>query len=149
MADPTNGYSTGTIVGLAANTPSFPQMNEQEQFLWNIHRQNSLGGGVDVPGGGKGSVYAGTHEIDGRHYVLPSIWNGQVITDAKKIIENAEKLGLDKFPNYATEDEAERRYQELHQLMEQDAAPVRQPEEAPVNPLRQKFLERMTRLGVK
>ncbi len=143
MADPLNGYGTGTILNLAqAQSPeekSF-SMNPQEEFLYGLHKKNLASGGV--PNQGKTStLFAGTHEIDGKHYMLPGVWDGKIINDPKEIVRRATEMGLDKFPAYGSETEAEARYQQMHDIMEQDVAPVPQPEQGKPNRMRENFLK--------
>ena len=104
-------------------------MNKQEQTLYLHHLNNLYGpGGVDndgsvakLPKGSRATVGSITEKINGRYYTLPSVYDGKVLTfdDA---VARAEKVGLDNFPSYASEQEAEVRYQQMHNYMDRDMA---------------------------
>lgn len=109
-------------------------MNEQEQFLYQMHLGNLHGrGGVDHPDGSRSSLYQAVHEHNGKFYNIPTVWDGKLevkpFTRADgtkmdvpndKALANVEKLGWDKFPSYATSDEADERYDKMHSYMEKD-----------------------------
>jgi hypothetical protein len=97
------------------------KLNEQEQFLYNMHLQNLAAGGV--PNQGKTStLFATTVEIDGRTYVIPTVWHSQIVTP-DQAVQNARAVGIQNFPNYGSEAEAEARYQGMHDFMEKDLMP--------------------------
>jgi hypothetical protein len=98
------------------------KLNPQEQSLYQMHLQNLHGpGGVDNADGSRSTLYQITAEIGGKTYVLPTVWNGQIL-QPEQAVQMARQYGLDKFPTYATEDEAEARYQKMHDYMEKDTA---------------------------
>lgn len=45
---------------------------------------------------------------------------GGKILEPDAAMEHASKIGLDKFPSYPTVEEADARYQQIHQFMEQE-----------------------------
>jgi hypothetical protein len=57
--------------------------------------------------------------IDGKTYILPTVYDGKLLSD-DAAIEKAKTLGLDKFPSYATEEEASARYNKMHDYMDRD-----------------------------
>ena len=92
----------------------------QEMALYNRHLDNLYGsGGVTNPDGSRSSLYQITTEIEGKNYVLPTVWDGKIL-NSDEAIARAKEEGLDMFPSYATEDEAEARYQQMHDFMEKD-----------------------------
>lgn len=102
-------------------------LNAQEQYFYNYHRRNlaNLGkGGFVHDDGSVSTVIAGVHTIDGRAYILPSVWDGKEHKDAGEIIKHAEKQGLSNFPNYGTVDEALKREKAMHNYMEKDVQAV-------------------------
>lgn len=90
----------------------------QEQFLYD-HHQDNLAHPVDNADGSQSTVSAITKEFDGKHFVIPTIWNGARRTDEDST-DLAMKAGLDNFPSYGSEKEAEDRYNLLHSVIEKD-----------------------------
>jgi hypothetical protein len=98
------------------------QLNPQEQALYQLHLQNLYGqGGVNNPDGTRSTLYQITAEIDGKTYVIPTVWSGQIVPP-DKAIQLAKQKGLDTFPSYADDKAAEARYRQMHGYMEQDTA---------------------------
>ena len=50
---------------------------------------------------------------------VPTVWDGKILSP-DEAFKRVDKIGWDKFPSYATEQEAEQRYQQLHSFMERD-----------------------------
>jgi hypothetical protein len=95
------------------------RLTPQEKFLYEMHLKNLTGsGGVDNPNGTRSSLFQTTVESEGKVYNLPTVWDG-------KIHEENEawdhwKGQIDKFPSYPTEEEAQARYDKMHEFMERD-----------------------------
>jgi hypothetical protein len=112
------------------------KMTPQEQALYQRHLSNLYGaGGVDNPDGSRSSLYQSVQEHNGRFYNVPTVWNGQILTEkftnpAGKVFDvpnatalaNIARLGWDTFPSYATPEEADTRYSKMHDYMERDTA---------------------------
>jgi len=92
------------------------KLNPQEQFLYDLHL-NNLRNPVRNPDGSISTLRQMTIEQDGRTYSIPKVWNGKILED-KDAIERARAVGLDKFPSYGSEEEAQKRYDEMHKFME-------------------------------
>jgi hypothetical protein len=108
----------------AANTAL--KMNPQEQALYQMHLTNLHGpGGVDNPPdaqhpqGSRSSLYQTSVEIDGRVYNIPTVWNGKIVSP-DQAVQLAQQHGLDKFPSYENEQQAQSRYDQMHDYMEKD-----------------------------
>jgi hypothetical protein len=120
-------YPSSTPPGTEWLRSQTDQFNEQagwdftpeEQFMIAHHRNNLNMGGV--PNEGKTSTYLGsTFEVDGRHYMLPTVWDNKIVSP-KEAMRRAREVGLHKFPSYPSVEEANRRYFDvLHPFMEQD-----------------------------
>lgn len=110
---------------------------QQEGDLYKRHLFNLYGsGGVDNPDGSRSSLYQAVQEHEGKFYNIPTVWDGKREiepwtrpSDNKtfdvpndKAISNVEKEGWDRFPSYATPDEADERYDQMHKFMEQDTS---------------------------
>ena len=91
----------------------------QERYLYQHHLNEFRRGGVPHATGEISTVYSTGQTIDGRYYVLPTVWGGQIV-DEDEAVDRARADGLEKFPSYANEQEGETRYQDLHRLMERD-----------------------------
>jgi hypothetical protein len=98
------------------------ELTPQEKFLYNTHLQNLNGTGKIVhPDGSVSSLLQMSFEQDGRFYNIPTVVNGKQLapTDA---IQAAERVGLDKFPSYDSAEEAESRYDAMHDFLGRDTA---------------------------
>jgi hypothetical protein len=105
------------------NVPS--GLTPQEQNLYAHHLNNLTHGGFVMQGGDVSTVYNTTTEQDGKTYLIPTVWNGQIVSPGNAI-ERAKHIGLDQFPSYGSEREASARYDQLHKRMEQDVQPLLQ-----------------------
>jgi hypothetical protein len=111
-------------------------LNQQEQDLYQRHLTNLYGaGGVDHPDGSRSTLYQSVQQHDGKFYNIPTVWDGKVETEKytnpegkvfdvanQTALNNVAKVGWDKFPSYDTADEADKRYEAMHQYMEKDTA---------------------------
>jgi hypothetical protein len=110
-------------------------LNPQEKALYMRHLSNLWGsGGVDNPDGSRSSLYQAVQEHEGKFYNIPTVWNGKIETESwthpttgrvmdvpnETALKNVDRVGWDKFPSYATPDEADARYEDMHKFMEQD-----------------------------
>lgn len=98
--------------------PAEPQLNTQEQYLVDHHRQN-LQRPVQNEDGTHSTLRAGTFTFDDKTYVLPTIWNSKQLT-ADESVEKAKAAGLDNFPSYGSVDEAKARYDRIHDVIAND-----------------------------
>src|ERR1700727_1514900 len=90
------------------------KMSPQEQALYQMHLTNLHGpGGVDNSDGSRSTLYQITAQFGDKTYVLPTVWNGKIVPP-DQAIQLAKQYGLDKFPAYGSDDEAEQRYQQMH-----------------------------------
>jgi hypothetical protein len=99
------------------------QLTPQEKYLYNTHLQNLYGTGKIVhPNGAISSLLQMSFEgPGGKVYNIPTVWGGRQL-NPDDAIAAADRVGLDKFPSYASEDEAEARYSQLHDYLEKDTA---------------------------
>ena len=96
-------------------------LTPQEEFLYRAHLHNLeiSRGGVPNPQGGKSTLYQMSFERDGKFYNIPTVWEGKFVKP-DEAIGRAEAVGLDKFPSYQSEEEAETRYDRMHDYMQRD-----------------------------
>ena len=95
-------------------------LNPQEQALYQRHLTNLTGaGGVDNPDGSRSSLFQSSVEVEGKTYNIPTVWDGKILKPADALAR-AKQEGIDKFPSYGSEDEAEARYGQMHDYMEKD-----------------------------
>ena len=98
------------------------RLSPQEDALYRRHLSNLYGkGGVDNADGSRSSLYQATIGVDGKHYSIPTVWDGQVLPP-RQAADQVDRIGWDKFPAYATPDEAASRYDQLHGFMERDTS---------------------------
>lgn len=97
-------------------------LTPEEKFLYNTHLQNLNGTGKIVhPDGSISSLLQMSFEQDGKFYNIPTVVGGKQLAPIDAI-KAAEKVGLDKFPSYSSADEAEARYNALHDFLGRDTA---------------------------
>jgi hypothetical protein len=94
-------------------------LNEQEQFLYQHHLDNYAKGGVKQPTGETSTIKNITVESDGKTFVIPTVWDNKIVSN-DQAIKNADAAGFDKFPSYGSEEEANARYNAMHDYMEKD-----------------------------
>lgn len=95
-------------------------LTKQEKNLYQYHLNNLTGsGGVDNPDGSRSTVKGMTVEMDGKTYVIPSIYKGKELT-TDQAIENAKRIGIDSFPSYDQQDLADIRYRAIHDYFDKD-----------------------------
>lgn len=96
------------------------KLTPEEKNLYDTHLRNLIGpGGVDNEDGSRSTVKSMMVEFDDRTFVLPTVYNGKIL-DQDEAIAKAKEIGLDKFPSYGSQEEAEKRYDQLHKYMEKD-----------------------------
>ena len=110
-------------------------LTPQERALYDRHIDNLNGpGGVDNPDGSRSSLYQTVEEHDGKFYNVPTVWDGKIQTEKwtdpksgktfdipnKTALDNINKTGWDKFPAYATPEQADARYEQMHGYMDKD-----------------------------
>ena len=103
--------------------PSRMGLTEQERRLVAHHAQNvrNIGsGGVRNPDGSISTVRQAvvTGPI-GRFYSIPTVWNGKIL-DEREAVKMATRFGWDKWPSYATPEEADQRYFLMHNFLADD-----------------------------
>jgi hypothetical protein len=95
-------------------------LNPQEVALYQMHLSNLYGrGGVDNPDGTRSSLFQTSVEIDGKTYNIPTVWDGKILPP-EQAIARAQEYGFDKFPSYSNPEQAQSRYDAMHDYMEKD-----------------------------
>jgi hypothetical protein len=95
-------------------------LTPQETNLYQQHLSNLYGGGgFDQPNGQRSTLLAQVTEFDGKYYMLPTVWDGKQHT-ATEAAERAKAVGLDKYPSYDSQEDAEKRYSAIHDYMDKD-----------------------------
>lgn len=95
-------------------------LTPQEQNLYAMHLYNLSLGGVKQPNGATSTLLqAGIQGPDGRQYNIPTVWDAKILP-IEDAIKKAREKGLDYFPSYDNPDQAEERYQQMHDYMERD-----------------------------
>lgn len=121
-------------------------LSGEEQALYQRHLKNLYGtGGVDNPDGSRSTLFATTIEQDGKTYLIPTVWDGKILS-ADEASARAAKTGLDKFPSYASEQEAQARYAAIHQYIDRDTASFYQTKKAQAGADIGRFLKEDTRV---
>lgn len=113
MADPASATSLDKANAALKLTP-------QEQYLYMHHLNNiNTRQGTNNPKGDYSTIRSISAEINGKTYNLPTIWHGKELTPPEAV-KQAEAAGLHNWPAYATEEEATKRYDAMHQFMAMD-----------------------------
>jgi len=98
------------------------QMTPQEQALYQRHLNNLYGGGgVNNPDGSRSTLYQLSFGSGGRIYNVPTVYGGSILSP-DDAIARAHQIGLENFPSYGSQEEAEKRYNAMHDFMERDTA---------------------------
>lgn len=112
-------------------------LNPQEQALYQRHLTNLYGpGGVTNLGGQSRSTLYQSVEPQGAGYRnIPMVWDGQIQSqkwtdpnDPNRVVDvanpqalqNVQNAGWNTFPSYATAQQADDRYQQMHSYMDKD-----------------------------
>jgi len=132
MAETTADISRRLNPGPAAAAPALPAaplqfsapegLTPKERNLLDYHRDNLRKGTyATLPNGDIASVYiTGVEGPGAKIYNVPGYWNGQLHTDVAEIQEHAKNIGWDRFPSYATPQEADMAADKVHQIIEDD-----------------------------
>jgi hypothetical protein len=111
--------------------PDLSSLTPQEQFLYQHHKQNLEGPGKVMNADGSISTIKNiTIESNGRTYIIPTVWNGKFLSN-QDAIKQAQAVGLEKWPSYGSEEEADARYNQLHAIMEKDVEAYRAANKTP------------------
>lgn len=99
------------------------QLTPQERALYERHLANLYGPGKVVqPTGDISTLYQmNVTGPEGKAYNIPSVYEGQIVAP-EDAIQRAAQYGWNFFPSYATPDQAEARYQQMHHFMDQDTS---------------------------
>ncbi|HEY7419901.1 MAG TPA: hypothetical protein VH593_32285 [Ktedonobacteraceae bacterium] len=101
-------------------------LNPQEQFLYNLHRINLLNAPVNNPDGSVSTLRQMSVGLDGKTYNIPTVWDGQVLPP-DQALAHARNVGLDAFPSYPDEATANKRYDQMHSVMEKEIGQAAKP----------------------
>jgi hypothetical protein len=117
-----NRIQPGPVANHMAEADAAMDLTPQEKFLYNTHLANLHGPGKIVhPDGSVSSLLQMSFEQDGKFYNIPTVVGGKQLAPGDAI-KAAEKVGLDKFPSYPSEEQAEARYDALHEFLGRDTA---------------------------
>jgi hypothetical protein len=111
------------------------KLTPQEQYMFKHHLGNLYRGGVKQPGGQISTYLGTTFGLGKRTYMLPTVWDNMIV-DAEEGLKRAKAAGIDKWPSYKNEKEAEKRYQQIHKYMEANPR-YQQPEQPNGDPVHQ------------
>jgi len=101
-------------------------LTQQERALYQRHLTNLWGpGGVDHPDGSRSTLYQTSIGAGNRTYNIPTVWEGKILPpmDAFK---RAQEEGLKNFPSYNSPEEAQARYDKMHEYMDRDVGQYKQ-----------------------
>jgi hypothetical protein len=114
----------GPRANYMAEADAAMNLTPEEKYLYQTHLQNLYGTGKVVhPDGSISSLLQMSFEgPGGKTYSIPTVWGGQALPPRDAIRMAEQTGGLDRFPSYASGDEAEARYQQLHDYLGRDTA---------------------------
>jgi len=117
---PLQTFQQGGAVGNFDEAKRKLFLSPQEQNAYKLHLHNLWSDdGYSHPDGGRSSYYMTPHEENGRHYALPGVAEGRLLSRPESV-DRARTQGLDNFPSYGSYDELSKRYGDLHGYMEKD-----------------------------
>lgn len=116
-------------------------LNQQEQALYRMHLSNLYGaGGLDNTDGSRSTLYQSVEPHNGRFYNIPMVWNGRIESQKwtdpnnpsrvmdianQTALQNVQNIGWQNFPSYPTGQEADARYQQMHEYLNKDTIDYR------------------------
>jgi hypothetical protein len=119
MADP-------SVIDAGTGSPFTDAMQQlglspQEQYLYFHHLYNLHGEGkVRQPDGSVSTLLqAVVPGPGGLYYNIPTVWDGQML-DVHSAAQRAAQMGWDKWPGFATPEQADMRYETMHPFLERD-----------------------------
>lgn len=95
------------------------QLTPQEQYAYRHHLSNLGLGGVPHANGSLSSFLDTTVGFGDRTYVLPTVWDNQIVP-VHEAIRRARESGLDNWPSYPSVEAANARYNAMHDYMQRD-----------------------------
>jgi hypothetical protein len=97
------------------------RLNRRETRLYERHLDNLYGsGGVDDGLGGRATLLSDIVSEGGRHYIVPRIWDGKVLSSSEAL-KMARKESLRRLPAYSSKAKAEARLRDIHEYMDMDS----------------------------
>lgn len=103
-------------VGMTATMDLTPQeQNLYQHHLTNIQKHK----GTKNADGSVSTIRSITVERDGRQYMIPTVWDGKIL-DNQAAVKKAASMGWNYWPSYSTDNEAETRYMQMHDIMAPD-----------------------------
>jgi hypothetical protein len=122
LGTPLAQIEAGPRANYMAEADAAMNLTPEEKYLYQTHLQNLYGTGKVVhPDGSISSLLQMSFEgPGGKTYSIPTVWGGQALRPREAIGMAERTGGLDRFPSYATSDEAEARYQQLHDYLGRD-----------------------------
>ena len=95
-------------------------LSQEETFLYKTHLKNLNGSGKVLNDNGSiSTLYQTSVGVGDKTYNIPTVWGGKILSE-DAAFEKAKSVGLNKFPSYGSEKEAEARYSDMHKYMEGD-----------------------------
>jgi hypothetical protein len=96
-------------------------MSPQEQNLYMHHLNNLYGPGKVVHANGDVSTLyqAVVPGPGGLYYNIPTVWDGQIL-DRYSAQQRAAQAGWANWPGYATPQQADMRYEQMHMFIDRD-----------------------------
>lgn len=97
-------------------------LTPEEQHLYQHHVYN-MNNGMEVrqPDGSVSTILQAVVDgPNGKFYNIPTVWGGEVLPIPEALQAVQQTGGLEKWPSYATPEEADQRYMAMHGYMDRD-----------------------------
>lgn len=105
------------------------ELSPQEADLYSRHlhalHENH---GFTHQDGSVSTLMATTVNIDGRERLIPTVVDGRIVSPSEAV-EAAVAGGIERYPSYASPEEAKSRYDKMHEYMDRDVDVHRSVEE--------------------
>jgi hypothetical protein len=112
----------------------------QELNYLQMHNAEQARGGVKNADGSISTVRGITVEIDGRTYIVPTVRNGRILEN-EAAIDMAISDGLENYPSYETESEANAAERRMKKRINAETGGGNLPPEAIVDALRNRAVQ--------
>lgn len=97
------------------------KLTPAEEHLYEHHLNNLKNHKAVVNSDGSVSTIFNTAmDIQGRTYIFPTVWDGQILDPRTAADKAIREKGLNYWPSYKNDNEAEARYSQMHSLMDAD-----------------------------
>ena len=99
------------------------KLTPEEKHLYQHHLENVARNKTVPMGDATATIRQISVDHNGRTYNIPTVWDGEILTNHEAMIRALKEGGWKAWPSYKSVKEAEDRYQLMHDALASDVAP--------------------------